>query len=93
MNGTTAGSSVRTLSHKLIWDDERGEVELYDLVADPGECRDLSKEDEPSLAEMKTRLREQLERNEARGALAREAVPMEDELRDRLKALGYVHPP
>ena len=43
-------------------------------VADPGECRDLSEEDAPSVARMKTYLREHLERNEARGALAREAV-------------------
>ena len=82
---------VRTLSHKLIWDEELGELELYDVAADPKECRDLSEEDRPSVARMKTYLRENLERNEARGALAREAVPMDDELRDRLKALGYVH--
>jgi arylsulfatase A-like enzyme len=82
---------VRTLSHKLIWDEDRGELELYDVAADPKECRDLSEEDRPSVARMKTYLRENLERNEARGALAREAVPMDDELRDRLRALGYVH--
>jgi hypothetical protein len=40
---------------------------------------------------MKTYLRENLERNEARGALAPEVIPMEEELRSRLKALGYVH--
>lgn len=82
---------VRTLSHKLIWDEKRGELELYDVVSDPQECRDLSDEDAPSVARMKAYLRENLERSEARGALAREAVPMDDELRSRLKALGYVH--
>jgi len=82
---------VRTLSHKLIWDEERGELELYDMLSDPKECRDLSEEDRPTVARMKTYLRETLERNEARGALAPEAIPMDDELRDRLKALGYVH--
>jgi hypothetical protein len=82
---------VRTLSHKLIWDEERGELELYDVVSDPKECRDLSEEDSPSVARLKTYLRENLERNQARGALAPEAVPVDDELRSRLKALGYVH--
>lgn len=82
---------VRTLSHKLIWDEERGELELYDMLSDPNECRDLSTEDRPSVARMKTYLRENLERNEARGALAPEVIPMEEELRSRLKALGYVH--
>ena len=82
---------VRTLSHKLIWDEELGELELYDVVADPKECRDLSEEDRSSVARLKTYLREQLQRDEARGTLAPESVPMDDELRDRLKALGYVH--
>lgn len=82
---------VRTLSHKLIWDEERGELELYDLIADPKECHDLSEQDAPSLAQMKTYLREHLERNETRGALSPEAIPMGDELRSQLKALGYVH--
>jgi hypothetical protein len=86
-------SGVRTAAHKLIWDEERGEVELYDVVADPGECRNLGEQDASSVAGMKTRLLEHLERNEARGALARETVPIDDELRDRLKALGYVDPP
>jgi arylsulfatase A-like enzyme len=82
---------VRTLSHKLIWDEELGTLELYDLAADPKECRNLSGADPQSMARMKTYLREHLERNQARGALAPEAIPMDDELRHRLKALGYVH--
>ena len=90
VNGYPEIQGVRTLSHKLIWDQERGELELYDLVTDPKECRDLSEEESSSVARMKTYLREHLERNDARGALAREAVPMDDELRDRLKALGYI---
>ena len=90
VNGEPRIQGVRTLSHKLIWDQERGELELYDLDADPKESRDLSESDALSVARMKAHLREHLERNDARGALAREAVPLDDDLRDRLKALGYV---
>jgi len=82
---------VRTLSHKLIWDEERGEIELYDMLGDPKECRNLSEDDGSTVLRMKTYLRENLERTEARGALAPHVAPMDDELRDRLKALGYVH--
>jgi hypothetical protein len=39
---------------------------------------------------MKTYLRGELERNRARGSLSPEAIPIDEELRDRLKALGYV---
>lgn len=90
VNGNPRLAGVRTLSHKLIWDEERGELQLYDLKADPGECRDLSSEDEATVARLKSYLREHREIGLARGVLAPEAVPMEDELRDRLKALGYV---
>jgi arylsulfatase A-like enzyme len=90
VNGDPRIQGVRTLSHKLIWDEDRGELELYDLDADPNESRDLSESDALSVARMKTHLREHLERNEARGALARESVPLDDEIRDRLKALGYI---
>lgn len=83
-------SSVRTLDHKLIWDEERDSLELYDVVADPKECRDLGAQDASSVARMKTYLRGELERNRARGSLSPEAIPIDEELRDRLKALGYV---
>jgi len=82
---------VRTLSHKLIWDEDRGALELYDVLADPKECLNLSEEDRPAVVRLQTYLREQLQRNEARGTLAPESVPVDDELRDWLKALGYVH--
>ena len=82
---------VRTLSHKLVWDEERGTLELYDLVADPKERRNLREADPQTMARMKTNLQEHLARNQARGALASETIPLDDELRDRLKALGYVH--
>ncbi len=90
VNGNPRIAGVRTLSHKLIWDEERGELELYDLKADPGECRDLSSEDDASVARLKSYLREHRARSAARGALAPETIRMEDELQDQLKALGYV---
>ncbi len=90
VNGNPRIAGVRTLSHKLIWDEERGELELYDLKADPGECRDLSSEDDASVARLKSYLGEHRARNVARGALAPKTIPMENELQDQLKALGYV---
>jgi arylsulfatase A-like enzyme len=81
---------VRTLERKLIWDEERDAVELYDLAADPKECRDRSGESGPLVAQLKGFLGDERKRILARGVLVPEAIPMDDELRDRLKALGYV---
>ncbi len=91
VNGKPRVLGVRTPTHKLIWDGKRRELELYDLVADPGERRDLSSADPRSVALLKSYLQEHLEKNDMRAHLAPETIPMEDELRGRLKALGYVH--
>jgi arylsulfatase A-like enzyme len=82
---------ARTLRHKIVWDLSTGEIDLYDLQADPRERHDRSSEDEASLALMKRYLLENLKESQARGSLPQETVPLTDELRDRLKALGYIH--
>jgi arylsulfatase A-like enzyme len=91
VNGNPRVQAVRTVSHKLIWDERRGELELYDLAADPREARDRSAEDPGVVSELKSYLREHLETNETRAHLAPETVPLGDGLRERLRALGYVH--
>ncbi len=90
VNGNPRISSVRTLSQKLVWDEMRSVIELYDLTLDPAECRDRSLEDGASVEILKSYLREHRARNSAREALATETVPLEKELQDQLEALGYV---
>ncbi len=90
VNGNPRTFSVRTLSQKLVWDEKRATIELYDLALDPAECCDRSSEDRDSVAMLKSYLGEHQARNRARGALASEIVPLEKELQDQLKALGYV---
>jgi arylsulfatase A-like enzyme len=90
VNGNPRASGVRTPSHKLIWDETRGELQLFDLAVDPAECRDLSSEDAAFVARLKSYLLEHRARNAARGALAPESVLIESEHQEELEALGYV---
>ena len=64
--GGTPGSSVRTGDHKLIEFFEDGRIELYDLVNDPGEHRDLSRERPQLASEMRTALARWRQQVEAR---------------------------
>jgi choline-sulfatase len=61
---------------------------LYDLEADPGEAKNLAKRDPERVARMEAVIRGYLakERHGLRGA----PVEMDDELRRRLEALGYM---
>ncbi|MBK8978046.1 MAG: sulfatase [Planctomycetes bacterium] len=54
---TRPGSAIRRGSLKLIEWLETGQVELYDLAADPGEQRDLAREQPVRAAELLLRLR------------------------------------
>jgi arylsulfatase A-like enzyme len=54
--GGRSGSSVRDGSHKLIEFLDRDEVELYDLVRDPGETRNLAGEQPARAAAMRAQL-------------------------------------
>jgi arylsulfatase A-like enzyme len=90
VNGNPRMSGVRTLSQKLIWDEKRGELQLYDLASDPEECRNLSSEDRASVARLESYLESQRSRNAARGVLTPETMSIDGELEKQLKALGYV---
>ena len=90
VNGNPRMSGVRTLSQKLIWDEKRGELQLYDLASDPEECRNLSAEDRASVARLESYLESQRSRNAARGVLTPETMSIDGELEKQLKALGYV---
>lgn len=66
----------------------RGAEELYDLRADPAEAHDLAAAQPERLAAMRDELDRRLARVTAR--VAPHAPPMSQEMRDRLRSLGYV---
>ncbi len=82
--GWTPFSGIRTLEWKLV---EGKETELYDLLSDPGEARDLSARQPDRVRE----LARSLDRLETPSTvLASERVLLDDRTRDRLRSLGYV---
>jgi len=87
--------SVRTEAEKYILTSEgNNREELYDLEADPGEVKDISGEKETRVLEYRALLNFFLRSVGAERAstLARkqEIVPLTEEDRRRLKALGYM---
>lgn len=80
--------SVRTERFKLIWDSRTGRNELYDLVADPRETRNLYDAGGLVSGHLEQRLFRWLRHQEALRGVADTAVVSEEELR-RLEALGY----
>ncbi len=82
--------SIRTIRHKLLWDSESRELQLFDLESDPGERHDASSANRALAAELQTRLGLHLAESIAGGTLdpGRAAIP--PAVRERLEALGYV---
>ena len=78
--------SVRRGRYKLIVDTAADAAELYDLAADPGEQRNLSA-DRPDLVDA---LAADLERLGEQRLSAPLAPPPPPEVREQLRALGYV---
>jgi arylsulfatase len=79
--------AVRTTTHKLVVTPAAKKVELYDLVADPGERHDLAPARPPELAELQglmRRWRAGLRPIEAG------ATDLDDKTTEELKALGYL---
>ncbi|TDJ70682.1 MAG: hypothetical protein E2O39_09705 [Planctomycetota bacterium] len=81
--------TVRTPTHRLVLDVESGEMQLFDLVSDPGEQRNLAA-DSPELAEkLRDRLALHLVESTAAGTLESETGAVPESLRRQLEALGY----
>ncbi|HXV61067.1 MAG TPA: sulfatase [Vicinamibacteria bacterium] len=82
---------VRTPRQKLLWNFSGNAIAIYDLVADPRELDERgSSHDQISVELLKQYLREHMIDLTARGSLTPDTIPLTDELRDQLKALGYV---
>lgn len=56
--------TIRTATHKLIYHVKADVAELYDLVADPGETRDLAKKDPRTAAKLLEQLKQHMRRSE-----------------------------
>ena len=79
--------SVRTSTHKLIVIPAEKRAQLYDLVADPGERRDLAPQRPPELRELQALL--QRWRAGLR-PIAAGSTTLDDKTAEDLKALGYL---
>ena len=78
--------ALRSATHKLV--QIRGERSFYHLEEDPGELRDRYDPEDPVVREFVAALEAYLarERSEGRGA---RALPLDPDLRNQLRALGY----
>ena len=81
--------SVRTQRYKLVADGS--ESALFDLVADPGETIDVSDRETAAAAELAELLKRHLMESSAAGRLPARTVDIQEEMRERLRALGYLH--
>ncbi len=80
--------SISTAHHKLIARQD-GTVELYDLVADPNEERNIAIAEPELVSRLGERMSELLGGWPQAGGEGRSLDEM-DEMRDRLRALGYI---
>lgn len=80
--------AVRDERYKLIVDTGRKTTQLFDLVADPAETRDLAPSDRPRVAELERRLRAWRERLDPLPLRAGEEVDAASV--EELRALGYI---
>lgn len=87
--------ALRGTRHKLIFDYESEEAELYDLIADPGERVNLAQRAPELLAELRDALTKRIEDNRLlRAAVASdddgETSVLSDTEVERLRSLGYL---
>jgi len=81
------GVALRTETWKLIRDAPGAEDRLYDLVADPGETKNVAAANPAELASLRTKLQRW---REDRRPSAAEPMVLDSEVDKGLKALGYI---
>jgi arylsulfatase A-like enzyme len=82
--------AVRTARYKLIEPPEGNRTELYDLVQDPGEKRNLAESDKTLSEQLASRLSAHVAALAEMGPPRAATTKVGEDMRDRLRALGYV---
>lgn len=82
--------SIRTEQYKLIYIPSKDQIQLYNVIADPKETRDISAEEPSVCAELMDRLNAELEHSSTQRFGKLEAPVVDEETRKSLKSLGYV---
>lgn len=81
---------IRSGRYKLIFSPDGGEIELYDILADPCETANLA-ESMPEIRDtLMSKLRAELDQNAALYMGEAEFPVLDEETRKSLKALGYI---
>jgi arylsulfatase A-like enzyme len=83
-------SSIRTDRYHLVWDEATDEVYLFDSVTDPEEAIDVSGSEPEVSRTLHQLLRSELARFDDAQSLDSESVPIPEDLRERLRGLGYI---
>jgi arylsulfatase A-like enzyme len=81
--------ALRTRTHKYVW-HSNGHEELYDLVADPGETREVSDVQRELTAGLRNALEAWCEAHRERDLEGIAAPELEGEVKRQLAALGYI---
>ena len=80
---------VRYGRFKGIWNQELGRIELYDLVSDPGERHDMSREKIEVAVKLERVAAEWFAECSARD-LEADSADLSEETKDQLRSLGYL---
>jgi arylsulfatase A-like enzyme len=73
-----------------IWNDQPATVELYDVIADPGETRNLSSQYADLAADMRQHANARIEKCQAWLSEPVKADELSEETKKELRALGYL---
>ena len=83
--------SLRTDRFHLLWDTSSDAIELFDTETDPDERVNVASDQAELASRLKQLLRLRLEQIDGAGTLEAESVPIPEDLRDRLRVLGYIN--
>jgi arylsulfatase A-like enzyme len=85
--------SLRRNAHKLIYESGNQSRRLYDLDSDPGELKDLSRDQPEVMAEFEVPLRQAIARRrlaKPNGGVPDDPTTIDPEFLEQLRSLGYV---